>query len=114
MSIEFGIDEAIRRASASTNGRLATTRRFWAAATGWARMSSPVSSPDSFAIVPTAARYRNGDTNQVDCVQILSTVPCSFAVSRLDEKVCWRGLFRNCGWGEGAEIAEFVNFLTNC
>jgi hypothetical protein len=34
MSIEFGIDAAMRRASASTNGMPATTRRFWLAAMG--------------------------------------------------------------------------------
>ena len=57
MSIEFGIDAAMRRASASTNGRPATIRRFWLAATGWARIMV------SFSWFRRLRRYRNGGTN---------------------------------------------------
>src|SRR6185503_14271510 len=37
-SIEFGMVDAMRRASASTNGRPATIRRFWLTAIGWVRI----------------------------------------------------------------------------
>src|SRR5207244_814810 len=37
-SIEWGIVDAMRRASASTKGRPATTRRLWAAGIEWARI----------------------------------------------------------------------------
>jgi hypothetical protein len=38
MSIELGIDAAMRRASASTNGSPATMRRVSLGATGWTRI----------------------------------------------------------------------------
>ena len=38
-SIEWGIVDAMRRASASTKGSPLTTRRLWAAGIGWARIS---------------------------------------------------------------------------
>ena len=60
-SIEWGIVDAMRRASASTKGRPATTRRLWAAGIEWARIR--------FRLLEGAggfrrrALYRNRGTN---------------------------------------------------
>jgi len=63
-------------------------------------------------MVPVDARYRNGDTKEVDCVPILSTFAWSLAVSYLAIWVCSCGLFRNCRRAVRRKIADFVNFLT--
>ena len=71
MSIEFGIDAAMRRASASTNGRPATMRRFWLAATGWARMSEiSLCAQGSEVALLSVAHHRNGGTNGRACVPL--------------------------------------------
>src|SRR6267143_274259 len=85
MSIEFDIDAAMRRASESTKGRPATTRRFWLATIGWTLMRSPgdrrrgirdslqtnradpeLQNPKSrrHCRFLTDAHYRNGGTNR--------------------------------------------------
>src|SRR2546423_8196070 len=95
MSIEFGIDAAMRRASDSTKGNPATIRRFWLAAIGWARMKSPVIGPDAFASLQTIARYRNGDTNCRGCVPKHRNRLEFPSVNCYKVETYWRELFLN-------------------
>jgi hypothetical protein len=68
MSMEFGIVEAMRLASDSTKGRLATMRRLFVAEAVWSLMP---------------ARYRNRGTNSPVCVPELATETSYWRLSYL-------------------------------
>ena len=68
MSIEFGIDAAMRRASASTNGKPGNDPAVLTGGDGLGAHESPRQDATSvgslpFSSLPAAARYRNGGTN---------------------------------------------------
>ncbi len=60
-SIEWGIVDAMRRASASTKGSPLTMRRLWAAGIGWARIS--FLAPERPDCPATRPLYRKRSTN---------------------------------------------------
>src|SRR5262247_137440 len=107
MSIEFGIDAAIRRASASTNGSPATIRRFWLAAIGCTRIFE-VSS-----VVPLAARYRNRSTNSSMRVHFPDSKRRKLSITSCQKGTYKSVLIQFQSTAVGRQAAEFVMLLTN-
>ena len=97
MSIEFGIVEAIRRASDSTKGMPATMRRFWLEETVWALMP---------------ARYRNGGTNSRASVPDLATHETTTTINYLELTSYGEMPVRNTDSGAVGKSVKIVNYLT--